>query len=306
MTTRFKFYLSNPKMILCRLVLLLDKHFVMFPAKFYLSCYYYFHVGEKLNWDEPKKFNEKLQWLKLYNHDPLYTTLVDKYAVKGYVEKQIGAEYVIPTIATYERVEDIDWDSLPNQFVIKCNHDSFSYVICKDKSQLDRKAAEKRLGHALKVNYYRIAREWPYKNVKRKIIVEKYIEDPSGDLKDYKFFCFNGKVKAMFIATDRQKGPAAARFDFFDENYNHLPMVSEHPNAEVTPVKPENFELMKSLAEKMSQGIPFVRVDFYDTQGKVLFGEFTMFHHGGTATFDPEEFEYKFGSWINLPAKRNS
>lgn len=288
---------------MARAVIKVDSLGLKVPDKLYLSCHYYYWVGEKLRWSHPQKFNEKLQWLKLYNRNPLYTTLVDKVEVKKYVSKIIGDKYVIPTLATFDKVEEIEWAKLPNQFVIKCNHDSFSYVICRDKQKLDISSATKRLGNALKKDHYRMAREWPYKNVKRKILVEKYIEDPSGDLKDYKFFCFNGKVKAMFVATDRQNDEVETRFDFFDENYNHFPMISEHPNAEVVPKKPDNFDLMKNLAEKLSKDIPFVRVDFYDTQGKVLFGEFTMFHHGGTATFTPEKFEYIFGDWIKLPSQ---
>ena len=255
-----------------------------------------------LNLDNPKTFNEKLQWLKLHDRKPIYTTMVDKYEAKNYVANIIGEEYIIPTIAVYDRVEDIDFDALPKRFVMKCTHDSGGLVICKDKSKLDKDAALKTLNHFLHRRYYYQNREWPYKNVKPRIIVEKYMEDEkTKELRDYKFFCFDGVVKALFIASERQKKGEETKFDFFDEEFRHLDIKNGHPNADTPPAKPQTFEQMKKLAEKLSLHIPHLRVDFYEVDGKVYFGELTFSHWSGFVHFEPKEWDEKFGEWINLP-----
>lgn len=229
--------------------------------------------------------------------------MVDKYEVKKIVGSIIGNQYIIPTIGVYDKFDDINFEMLPNQFAMKCTHDSGGNVICNDKSKLNIKQAKKKINKSLKNNYYWQNREWPYKNVKPRIIIEKYMVDESGDeLKDYKFFCFDGKVKAMFIAQDRMKNEDT-KFDFFDDNFNHLPFTNGHPNAAVPPKKPKSFDKMKMLAEKISKGIPQVRVDFYDINGKVYFGEITFFHWSGFVKFEPPEWDEKFGEWIKLPKK---
>lgn len=270
----------------------------------YLKKAYKIRTKKELNLDSPETFNEKLQWLKLYDRKPEYTTMVDKYAVKEYVSNLIGEEYVIPTLGVWNRFEDIDFDSLPDQFVLKTTHDSGGIVICKDKSNFDFSAAKAKINRSLKHDYYMYTREWPYKDVPKRIIAEKYMVDESGyDLKDYKFFCFNGEVRAMFVATDRQKHGEEVKFDFFDENYNHLPIKQGHPNAVVPPQKPSCFEEMKVFASKLSQGIPHLRVDFYEVNGKIYFGELTFFHFSGMTPFVPEEWDRRFGDWIKLPDK---
>lgn len=266
-----------------------------------LRLLYRVRFGKKLNLDNPQTYNEKLQWLKLYDRKPIYTTMVDKDLVKAYVASIIGEEYIIPTLGVWDHFEDINFDELPQQFVLKCTHDSGGLVICKDKAKLDIDQARKKINKCLKTNYYNHAREWPYKDVKPRIIAEKYMVDESGrELKDYKFFCFDGEVKAMYIATDRG---IDTRFDFYDENFNHLPFTNAHPNADHSIEKPDGFEEMKKLAEKLSQGMAQVRIDFYDVYGKVYFGEITLFHMSGMSPFDPEDWDYTFGSWINLPPK---
>lgn len=257
----------------------------------------------KLNLKNPQTFNEKIQWIKLYDRNPLYTTLVDKYRVKQYVTDRIGADHVIPLLGAWDRVEDIEWDKLPNQFVLKVNHDCGGQVICKDKTKLDKENAIVKLNKAFARNYYYEGREWPYKNVEPKVFAEEYMEDEFGELRDYKYFCFDGEVKAMFIATDRTKDTETC-FDFYDADFNHLPFTQGHPNAKVQPQKPKGFEEMKQLAAQLSKGIPEVRVDFYDVNGHIYFGEFTFFHFGGMVKFNPVEWDYKFGSWINLPDKK--
>ena len=204
----------------------------------------------------------------------------------------------------WDNFDDIDFDKLPDQFVLKCTHDSGGLVICRDKNKLDKDEAKKKIEKSLERNYYLSGREWPYKNVKRRIIAEKYMVDESGyELKDYKFFCFNGKVKSLFIARDRSKQGEETKFDFFDENFNHLPFTNGHPNSEQSYFKPGKFDEMKQLAEILSKEIPHVRVDFYNINGQIYFGELTFYHWSGMVPFVPEEWDYTFGNWIDLPKK---
>lgn len=272
---------------------------VSFIRKKFLEAF-----GREIDLENPKTFNEKLQWLKLYNRNPLYTALVDKYEVKDYVKQKIGEEYIIKTLGIWENFDDIDFDSLPNRFVLKCTHDSGGLVICKDKSQLDKKKAKKKIQESLKRNFYFQSREWPYKNVKPRIIAEEYMEDSkTKELRDYKFFCFGGEVKALFIATERQKEGTDVKFDFFDADFKHLPFKQGHENAPKIPEKPVCFDKMKQLAGILSNDLPYVRVDFYEVDGKIYFGEMTFYHFGGFMPFVPEEWDYTFGSWLKLPEK---
>lgn len=265
----------------------------------YLKRKYKACMGKELHLDSPQTYNEKLQWLKLHDRKPEYTMMVDKYAVKRYVADIIGEKYIIPTLGVWNHFEEIDFDKLPNQFVLKCTHDSGGIVICKDKNKLDLKSAKKKIEKCLKRNYYCSNREWPYKDVKPRIIAEEYMIDESGyELKDYKFFCFNGEPKMMFIATDRGSD---TKFDFYDMEFNHLPFTNGHPNANKQIKKPKNYSTMIALSAKLSFGIPHVRVDFYNINGKIYFGELTFFHWSGLVPFEPEEWDYKLGDWLELP-----
>lgn len=273
--------------------------------KKYLKLMFMYRMGKRLDLENPKTFNEKLQWLKLYDRKPEYTTMVDKYAAKKYVAERIGEQYIIPTLGVWERFDDIDFDKLPNQFVLKCTHDSGGLVICRDKSKFNISEARTKINKSLKSNYYYPGREWPYKNVKPQIIAETYMEDSKTfELRDYKFFCFDGKVKALFIASDRQSSTEETKFDFFDENYVHIPVTNGHPNASVLPDKPICFDEMKRLASVLSKGIPHLRVDFYEVEGRVFFGELTFSHWSGFMPFSPEKWDNVFGSWISLPKKQ--
>lgn len=273
------------------------------PDKPYLKLLYYHYFGKTLELDNPQTFNEKLQWLKLYNRNPLYTKLVDKYSVKDWVASRIGPEYVIPTYGIYNSAEDIDFNALPNSFVLKTTHDCGGIVICKDKDELDIEKAKKTLQNALSHSYYHRMREWPYKNVQRRIIAEKYMVNHStDDLKDYKFFCFDGKVEFLFVASDRQS-KTETKFDFYDAGFNRLMIVNGHPNSSNTIDKPQHFELMIELASKLSKGIPHVRVDFYEADGQVYFGEMTFFHYSGLVPFEPEKWDLIFGEKLHLPEK---
>lgn len=259
------------------------------------------YFGREIDLENPKTFNEKQQWLKLYDRKAIYTTMVDKYEAKNYVAERIGTEYIIPTYGVWDSFDEIDFDALPNQFVLKCTHDSGGLVIVRDKKKLDKKAAKAKIERSLKTNYYYHGREWPYKNVKPRILAETYMEDTTTkELRDYKFFTFNGEAKALFVATERQSGDEP-KFDFFDMDYKHLPIRNGHPNADVLPKKPDTFEEMRVLAEKLSVGIPTLRVDFYEVNGKCYFGELTFFHFSGMTPFEPEEWDYTFGSWLKLP-----
>ncbi len=277
----------------------------MLPDKLYVSLKFYKEFGRFPNWKNPQTFNEKLQWLKLYNRQPEYTMMVDKYAVKKYVASIIGEEFIIPTLGVWDRPEDIEWDKLPNQFVLKTTHGGGNegVVICRNKDNFDRKKAINVLNESLRTDLYVIWREWPYKNVQKRVLAEKYIEPHSdmNDLADYKFFCFDGKVKCLFVATERQNPNEEVKFDFFDADYNHLPFRQGHDHAKKTPPKPDNFEKMIIIAEKLSKGMPHVRVDLYDAGDKILFGELTFYNFSGLVKFEPEEWDYKIGEWLKLP-----
>lgn len=278
----------------------------LFSDKTYLKMMHRLELRKKLDLDDPQTFNDKLQWLKLFYHRPDFVTMADKEAVKAYVASKIGEEYVIPLIGKWHRVKDIDWDMLPNQFVLKTNHDggNFGVVICKDKATFDKRKAIRRLNRSLRRNTFLLGREWPYKNIPRKVFAEQYMEDiDAKGLLDYKFMCFDGKVKMLYVASERQS-KTGVKFDYFDENYNHLDLYQSHPNALTPPEKPQSFELMKELAEKLSKGIPHVRVDFYEVNGKVYFGELTFFSLGGWAAFHPEKYDYLLGSYLQLPNEK--
>ena len=272
----------------------------------YLKLVFIQRMGKKANLRNPRTFSEKLQWLKLYDRNPEYTTMVDKYEAKEYVAEKLGDEYIIPTLGVWNKFENIDFDSLPEQFVLKCTHDSGGIVICKNRDDFDMESARKKINKSLKTEYYWTTREWPYKKVRPRIIAEQYMEDAkTEELRDYKFFCFNGEVKALFVATERQKKGEEVKFDFFDADFNHLDIRQGHPNASVLPEKPETFEKMKELAAVLSKGIPQIRVDFYEVNGKIYFGELTFSHFAGMVPFEPEEWDRTFGDWIKLPSKNN-
>lgn len=256
--------------------------------------------GYELDLKNPQTYSEKLQWLKLYDRNEKYTQLVDKYKVKEIVAKTIGEEYVIPTLGVWEKFDDINFDKLPNQFVLKCTHDSGGLVICTDKNKLNLKQARKKINKCLKNNYYYQNREWPYKNVEKRIIAEPYLVDESGyELKDYKFFCFDGKVEYLFIATNRNSS-TDTYFDFYDKNFKHLELKNGHDNSPVHISKPKNFDKMIELAEKLSKNITHVRVDFYNINGKIYFGEMTFYHWSGFKKFEPNKWDKIFGDCIKL------
>lgn len=261
--------------------------------------------GYELNLKHPRTFCEKLQWLKLYDRRPEYTTMVDKYAVKQYVADIIGEEYIIPTFGVWDKVEDIDWQSLPNQFVMKCTHDSGGLIICKDKSQLDIEEAKQKLNKSLCYNYYLNGREWPYKNVPRRIIAEKFMAPEKTpvpkDLPDYKFFCFNGEPKYCQVIRDRN---TKETIDFYDMDWKHQEFVGLNPVAcnGLTPVAcPENLDEMKDICRKLAKDISFVRVDLYVIDDRKYFGELTFYPTSGFGVFTPDEWNDRLGDLLTLP-----
>lgn len=272
------------------------------PDHIYLKMVFYGRLGYKLNLKKPTTYNEKIQWMKLNDKHPEYSKLVDKIEAKKYVASIIGDSYLIPTLGVWNNVDEIDWDSMPKQFVIKSTNDSGGVVVCKDKSNLDINKAIVKLKKSGGRNYTILSKEYPYEKVPHRFIAEEYVEDESGfELKDYKFFCFNGEPQFLFVATGRQQNDT--RFDFYDINFNHLPVINGHPNADVWPVKPQNYETMIDVARKLSKGIPHVRVDLYNVNGKIYFGELTFFHWSGIVPFEPMKWDYIFGEYFKLPSQ---
>lgn len=273
----------------------------LLPDKLYIKLLYRYKMGRLLDLYNPHRFTEKLQWLKLYNRNPLYTKLVDKEAVKDYVSKKIGDDYIIPTLGVWNSFDDINFDELPNKFVLKTTNGggSIGVVICKDKDKLNKTKAKQNIELGLKLNLYRKLREWPYKGVKPRIIAEQMLEDASGDLHDYKFYCFNGDPKFLLVSSDRFTNH---NFNYFDLNFNKMNITSAMgAQSSTLPEKPGTLDEMKEIAKKLCQGIPHVRIDLYSCNGHVYFGEMTFFDSSGYDNFSSDEWDLKVGSWLHLP-----
>lgn len=274
------------------------------PDEKYLEKAFEVNLHKKLNLSNPKTFNEKLQWLKLYNRKEEYLSMVDKVKSKKYVADKIGEEYIIPTIGVWDKFEEIDFSALPDKFVMKCTHDSGNPIICRDKDKLDINKSKKYISHCLKRNFFFHSREWPYKNLKPRIIVEQYMYDDESDtenLTDYKFFCFGGEPKYVYTVRDREKGHDYALHRFYDIEWNLQKMDLDHRGElNVPEEKPSQLEKMIEIAMVLSHGIPFVRVDLYQSKEQVYFGEMTFFPRSGWEAFDPEEWDIKLGDLIDL------
>lgn len=270
----------------------------------YLTKMFKARMGYDLDWNNPVTFNEKIQWLKLNNRRDVFSRMVDKCTAKEYVAERVGVGYIIPTIGVWDKFDEINFDNLPNQFVLKTTHDSGGVVICRDKNKLDIAAIQKKINKSMKNNYYLHAREWPYKNVKPRIIAEEYLSilDSEDELVEYKFFCFNGEPKLVLVCKGEAHGNGRTN-DFYDLEFNHLAVKLTYPNAVGNMEKPKEFNEMLDVACKLSAGIPHLRVDLYVANGKIYFGETTFFHDSGFCKFDPPEWDEKIGSWIKLPVK---
>lgn len=270
----------------------------------YTKLKYRIVMGKAIDLKDPQTFTEKLNWLKLHDRNPRYISLVDKWEVMGYVRERIGSRYCVEKYGVWDSFDEIDFSLLPNQFVLKCTHDSGSAFVCKDKSKMDVQTAKQFIEKSLAYNYYWYNREWPYKKIRPRILAEAYLSDAvQNGIADYKFFCFDGKPQFLFIATGRAEGDT--RFDFFDMEFNWIPVKQHYQNADVRPQKPECFDEMCCLAEKLSDGLKHVRVDFFQANGLVYFGELTFFHFGGYEKFEPEQYDCKFGRLLKLPIEAN-
>lgn len=269
----------------------------------YLRKLFEARIGKKLDLNAPKTFNEKLQWLKLYDRKPEYATMVDKFEVKRYVSSRIGEEYIIPTLGVWEKYEDIEFESLPKQFVLKCTHDSGGVVICRDKNRFDYLKAKEMLDKHIKRDYYMVWREWPYKNVKPRIIAEQFMKDGENNfLPVYKFMCFHGEPRIIqTIQNDKQPNES---IDYFDTEWNLLELRQNYPNSDQPLPKPEKLEKMCQLAKELSKDHAFLRVDFYVINGMIKFSEFTFYSDAGFSNFIPESWDNVLGDWIDLPQKK--
>ncbi len=272
----------------------------LIPDKTYIKVRFWVETGYKLNLNNPRSFNEKLQWLKFNDQHDEYTMMVDKYLAKDYVASIIGEKYVIPTLGVYNSIDEINWEELPQQFVLKSTGDSGGVIVCKDKSNLDIEKCKKEIVKFGKRNYFKYNKEYPYRNIRSRYLVEKYIVDESGyELKDYKFFCFNGEPMFVQIDFDRYSNH---RRNVYDINWNLLDLQIKFPKGHdrVFP-RPENYDEMVEISRKLSKGMPHVRIDLYNANGKIYFGEITFFHGSGMEVFTPLEWDYKFGEYIKLP-----
>ncbi len=305
--TGLKYYIKNPN----RIYAFFSSRGILnwLPDKYYLKLSYRMNMHKKLNLKNPKSFNEKLQWIKLYDRNPEYSRIVDKYEVKKYVAETIGEEYIIPTLGVWDKFDDINFDELPNEFVLKCTHDSGGLVICRNKADFDMQSARNKIDRSLKRNYFYHGREWPYKNVKPRIIAEVYMDDflPNEKgygkgLTDYKFFTFNGITKMLYISHGLEDH-STAKISFFDLNGELMPFKRvDYAGFEHKINMPANIEKMIELSNYLSQKIaaPFLRVDLYEISGKIYFSELTFSPCGGNIPFDPPEWDEKLGEWVNI------
>lgn len=282
---------------------ILNHTYKWWPDSVWLRIIYQQKLHRKLNLRSPRRFTEKLQWLKLHDRNTLYPLLVDKGEVKNYISNKFGAEYVIPTYGIWDSFDQIAFERLPDQFVLKCTHDSGRVFICKDKRNFDKLQAKEVLEKSLKHNFFWWTREWPYKKVKGRILAEQYLDDAgtqSDGLTDYKFYCFNGKVEYCQVIKDRSSHET---IDFYDAEWNHQDFIGLNINAShsLSPVcKPRCYAKMLEIASSLSEGIPFVRIDLYEVDDKVKFGEVTFYPASGLGSFMPDEYDFILGEKITV------
>ena len=270
----------------------------IFPDKVYLTLLFNLKEGGyRMNLGNPRTFNEKLNWLKLHDHNPLYNMLADKYEVKRYVSEKVGAQYVVPCYGVWENPKEIDFYALPDKFVLKTTHNSGGVVVCKDKSTFDISAANAFLQANVRRNYYPLGREWAYKDIKPRVLADKYIENTGRDeLLDYKFWCFDGEPKYVYCTVKNSD----IFENFYDIEFN--PVDIDHGFRRAVPEfqKPSGYDEMLMLARKLSEGIPFVRIDFFEAGGHVYFGEFTFYDWGGLRPFANLRMDEELGHLIKI------
>ncbi len=299
-TMNFKYYINSPRELCATLV---KKCLFFLSDEMYLKIMYYVRMSQKLDLENPTRFTEKLQWLKLNYRRTIFHDMVDKIESKRLVETMLGKELIIPNLGIWSNFDDINFDMLPNQFVLKTSNGggSTGVVIVKDKAKLNKDFAKHRLEASKKSNIYKTLREWPYSGIKGRIFAETYMQDESGELRDYKFYCFNGEVKVLLVASNRFSDH---NFNYYDRNFNPMPIVSNCGKQLMgTLQKPEKLDQMIEVAEKLSNGLPHIRIDLYYVNGKIYFGEFTFFDASGYDDMSSKEWDLKFGDWLKLPEK---
>lgn len=292
----FRQVLRNPKLLV---ITLLNKFGHNIPDNRYIKYKFRLELGYTPDLEHPRTFNEKLNWLKLNHREDLYTRMADKYQVKEYISNTIGDEYVVPLIGVWENMDEIDIEVLPSEFVLKATHDSSGAIVCRAKDNYNQTIVAKHFNKVMDRNYFYSCREWPYKNIKPRIIAEVLLksDDCNSPMRDYKFMCFNGVPRLMYCTV---KGTDVYE-NYYDMNFNPVSINRGFPRHIPEFAKPQHFTLMKDLAEKLAKDIPFVRIDFYESEGRVYFGEFTFYDWGGFKPFKDIEWDYKLGDWINLP-----
>jgi len=296
------YYIKNPRIVFEGLTI----KFVgkLLPDKTFIKLLYHYVTGNELDLENPKTFTEKLQWLKINDKNPLYPTLVDKISAKKWVAEKIGGTYIIPTLCVWDRIEDVDFSNLPDKFVLKCNHNSGNVIICQNRKSFDVDAAKRALEKSLNDRYYLKGREWPYKYVKPRVFAEIYMS-PSDiweykPLIDYKFYCFNGVP--MYVQVIKNRGYNET-VDFYNMNWEKQPFTGVNPTAKMSDkvdTAPSTLENMKEVAAKLSMGFPFMRVDLYEINHKVYFGELTLYPSGGFGCFKPKEYNLIIGNQLRL------
>lgn len=289
--TQFK---KNPRQLLFSLMADSSR---LWPDKLYIRLLYWHHLGGIIHYSKPGTFNQIMNWSKIYDRNPFYTELADKYRVKQYVKELLGEDAVVPCYGVWDHFQDIDFDRLPERFVLKCTHDSSGAIICRDKATFNYDKARSRINKSLATNYYWRFREWPYKNIPRRIIADEFLDDGSGhELQDYKFWCFNGEPRVMYITN---KGVHIYE-NFYDMDFRPLGINHGFERKQPEYSCPKGFKLMKEYASKLSKGMPFVRIDFFEVNGHVYFGEFTFYDWAGLRPFKTPEWDKEIGSWIKL------
>jgi len=281
------------------------KYLNILPDKLFVNLFYREAYGYFPNLNNPKTFDEKLQWYKLYYRVPLMTTLTDKYEVRRYLEDKGFSGILNELYGVYNSVDKIDFSKLPERFVIKATHGSGMNIICKDKESLNWETSRRLMNKWLKRNWYHFGREWPYKNIRPRLICEKYLENKEfEELIDYKFYCYNNKPEMLFVCTGRFSA-GGLKYSAYDMDWNRISVYKGRPSSDIVMEKPDNLQAMITIASELCQGFPFIRVDLYSVKGKIVFGELTFYPDSGIVPFTPDKYNYFFGDLFILPDKIN-
>lgn len=290
--------LKDPRIIILKMIG--QGMFEWMPEERIIKIMYKIKMNKDIDLEKPTTFNEKMQWLKLYDRKDEYTIMVDKYEARNYIADKVGKEYLVPLLGVWDNFDEISFDDLPNQFVLKTTHDSGGVIVCQNKSELNWEKARKKINKCLKTNYYYRGREYPYKNIKPRIIAEKYLASPEGDLKDFKIMCFNGKPKIILTCSERFYD-SGLKLDFFDTEWNHLDVCRpKASNSSHKIERPTHLEEMLFISKEIAKDMSFVRVDFFEVNNKIYLGEITLYPSSGFEAFVPESFDNILGNILEL------